>query len=1066
MLCLLKPRHIMLVTNSCAHFFINHCHMKTIQSFNKTGFTFIQDNLQEGVPRVFRILIILILVYFISPGSIANPFPFDQNNPTISGTVSDASGKPLEGVSVQIKGAEKIGTTTNKDGRFSLQLPSSNVVLVFSYTGMVSQEISVEGRTTISVSMKDREAVIDDVVVIGYGTVKKSDLTGSVAKVKSQDLTAYPAVGLAQALQGRAAGVSVQSNNGDPGGGFRVRVRGGTSINAGSDPVYVVDGFVGGILPPPEDIESLEVLKDASATAIYGSRGANGVVLVTTKKGISGKPRIELNASYTSQKEINRLEMLNTEEFLDFVKVRNPNYVSGGANTNWQDQIFQTGNIQNYQLSFSGGNQGVKYFVSGVYFDQKGIIKESAFQRYSVTSNLSFDVSKRLQVGANLFAQRSNRDGVRTQEGTGGASNAGAVGSAYRFQPDLPINNPNGSFTIARFGDPIDNPFAIVTQRELNVLTDQYQANVFADIKILEGLSFRTNLGGNISNSRSGEYIPTTINEGANIGGQATVINGKSSNLINENFFTYKKTLASNHGLTFIAGYSFQKSVDESYTASAQNFVTDAVSFNNLAGGSVALPPSSGFSEIQLSSYFARANYNYKGRYLLTLNARYDGSSNFSANNKWAFFPSGALAWNMGNENFMKKITAISNWKWRVSYGLTGNQAIGAYQTLASFSNVFTVINGTPVNAVRPTSVANDNLKWETTEQLNLGADIGFLNDRITLSADYYRMVTRDLLFNLPLPTYSGYSTLLTNIGKVENKGLELSLGGKILTGDLKWETNINWSNNKNKILELPGGTDVFYSRAPGHMAGIGNTHVLRVGSPVGTFWGYIYDGVYQQGSTFIPGGGFEQAPGGEKFRDINGRGTDGKLTGTPDGRLNTDDQTIVGDPNPDFIWGFNNNFSYKGFDLNIFFQGSQGNDVLSFTLLENELLGGNSGNQTKRTLNRWTPTNTNTNIPAAVLSRAQRVSTRVIYDGSFARLKNISLGYSLPQRITNRLKISKLRFYVSAQNMLTFTNYPGVDPEVNYLSGGGAAGNLNVGLDYASYPNAKNVTFGVNVGF
>ncbi|MCU0404951.1 MAG: TonB-dependent receptor [Chitinophagaceae bacterium] len=907
---------------------------------------------------------------------------------------------------------------------------------------------------------------MEDVVVIGYGTVKKSDLTGSVSTVKSKDLTAYPAVGLAQALQGRAAGVTVQSNNGDPGGGFRVRVRGGTSINASSDPVYVVDGFVGGILPPPEDIESLEVLKDASATAIYGSRGANGVILVTTKKGSAGKTRIELNASYTSQKEINRLEMLDTNEFLDFVKVRNPNYVSGGANTNWQDQIFQTGNIQNYQLSFSGGNQAVKYFISGVYYDQKGIIRESGFKRYSVTTNLSVDVSKRIKIGTNLFAQRSDRDGVRTQEGTGGASNAGVVGSAYRFQPDLPITNPNGSFTIARFGDPIDNPFAIVTQRELNTLSDQFQANVFADIKIIDDLTFRTNLGGNTVNSRTGEYIPTTINEGANIGGQATVVNQKNSNLINENFFTYKKQLGSDHNLTAIVGYSFQKTVDESYTASSQNFVSDVVSFNNLAGGSVALPPSSTYSEIQLSSFYARANYSYKGKYLLTLNARYDGSSNFSENNKWAFFPSGAFAWNMGSENFMKGIRPISSWKWRVSYGLTGNQGIAAYQTLAAFSNVFTIINGAPVNAVRPTSVANDNLKWETTEQFNVGADIGFFNERLTLTADYYRMVTNDLLFNLPLPTYSGYTTLLTNVGKVENKGIELTLGGKILTGKVKWDASLNWSNNKNKILELPGGTDVFYSRAPGHMAGIGNTHVLRVGAPVGAFWGYLYDGVYQQGDTFIPGGGFEQAAGGEKYRDINGRGSDGKLTGNPDGRLNTDDQTIVGDPNPDFIWGFNNSVSYKNFDLNLFFQGSQGNDVLSFTLLENELLGGNSGNQTKRTLNRWTPTNTNTNIPAAVLSRAQRVSTRHIYDGSYARLKNIALGYTLPQRLTEKIKVDRIRFYVSAQNILTFTNYPGVDPEVNYLSGGGAAGNLNAGLDYASYPNAKSVTFGVNIGF
>jgi TonB-linked SusC/RagA family outer membrane protein len=1040
--------------------------MKKISANKKPDRSTMRRALFEFRYGLISATLLLFIQCLFSANIAASPFSPDQGNTIVTGRVTDAAGNPLEGVSVMVKGPEKTGTSTDKDGQFSIQVPSGSATLVFSFTGMVMQEVSLGGRSSLSVTMVASESVMEDVVVIGYGTVKKSDLTGSVSTVKSKDLTAYPAVGLAQALQGRAAGVTVQSNNGDPGGGFRVRVRGGTSINASSDPVYVVDGFVGGILPPPEDIESLEVLKDASATAIYGSRGANGVILVTTKKGSAGKTRIELNASYTSQKEINRLEMLDTNEFLEFVKVRNPNYVSGGANTNWQDQIFQTGNIQNYQLSFSGGNQAVKYFISGVYYDQKGIIRESGFKRYSVTTNLSVDVSKRIKIGTNLFAQRSDRDGVRTQEGTGGASNAGVVGSAYRFQPDLPITNPNGTFTIARFGDPIDNPYAIVTQRELNTLSDQFQANVFADIKIIDDLTFRTNLGGNTVNSRSGEYIPTTVNEGANIGGQATVTNQKNSNLINENFFTYKKQLGSDHNLTAIVGYSFQKTVDESYTASSQNFVSDVVSYNNLAGGSVALPPSSTYSEIQLSSFYARANYSYKSKYLLTLNARYDGSSNFSENNKWAFFPSGAFAWNMGSEDFMKGIRPISSWKWRVSYGLTGNQGIAAYQTLAAFSNVFTIINGTPVNAVRPTSVANDNLKWETTEQFNVGADIGFFNERLTLTADYYRMVTNDLLFNLPLPTYSGYTTLLTNVGKVENKGFELTLGGKILTGKVKWDASLNWSNNKNKILELPGGTDVFYSRAPGHMAGIGNTHVLRVGAPVGAFWGYIYDGVYQQGDTFIPGGGFEQAAGGEKYRDINGRGSDGKLTGNPDGRLNTDDQTIVGDPNPDFIWGFNNSVSYKNFDLNLFFQGSQGNDVLSFTLLENELLGGNSGNQTKRTLNRWTPTNTNTNIPAAVLSRAQRVSTRHIYDGSYARLKNIAFGYTLPQRLTEKIKVDRIRFYVSAQNILTFTNYPGVDPEVNYLSGGGAAGNLNAGLDYASYPNAKSVTFGLNIGF
>ncbi len=1013
----------------------------------------------------FSFIFCLIFSFVSSTEAKADGYHYFQNATAVTGTVTDAAGNPIEGVSVVIKGTN-IGTTTDIRGQFSLQVASANTTLVISYTGMATQEIALAGRTSIAVSLSEGNATMEDVVVVGYGTVKKSDLTGSVAQVKAQDIAAYPAAGLAQSLQGRATGVTVQSNNGDPGGSFRVRVRGGTSINAGSDPVYVVDGFVGGVLPPPEDIESIEILKDASATAIYGSRGANGVILVTTKRGINGKPRVELNASYSTQKEINRLEMMNADEFLDFVKLRSPSYVSGGANTDWQDEIFRTGSIQNYQLSFAGGSQGVKYYLSGVYYDQKGIITGSDFKRYSVTSNLNFDVSKRIQLGANLFAQRSNRNGVRTQETSGGAADAGVVGSAYRFAPDLPIYNPNGSFTIAKFGDPIDNPYAVATERENNTIADRFQANVFADIKILESLSFRTNLGGSTVNDRTGEFIPTTLNAGANIGGQATVSTGNNTNLINENFFTYKNTFGGDHNLTTVLGYSFQKTVSEDYQARGQNFVTDAVSFFNLGGASVVQPPSSSYSEIQLSSYYARVNYGYKSKYLLTLNARYDGSSNFSNNNKWAFFPSGAFAWNMGKEDFMRNIDFISSWKWRVSYGLTGNQAIAAYQTLARFSNVFTVVNGATVNAVRPTAVANENLKWETTAQLNVGADIGFLNDRLIFSADYYNMETRDLLFNLPLPQYSGYTSQLANIGKVRNTGVELSLTGKVLTGAVKWDMNLNWSTNKNEILELPGGNDVFYRTAPGHMPGIATTNVLRVGAPVGAIFGYVYDGVYQQGDTFIPGGGFEQAAGGEKFRDIDGRGTDGKLTGQPDGKLNADDQTVIGDPNPDFIWGWNNNVSFAGFDINVFFQGSQGNDILSYTMLESELLGGNSGNQTKRTINRWTPTNTNTDIPAAVLSRTQRVSTRFVYDGSYTRLKNLAIGYTLPKGITDRMRVARLRFYVSAQNLLTFTKFPGVDPEVNYNTSTGAGGNLNVGLDYASYPNAKTITFGLNLGF
>jgi TonB-dependent starch-binding outer membrane protein SusC len=514
-----------------------------------------------------------------------------------------------------------------------------------------------------------------------------------------------------------------------------------------------------------------------------------------------------------------------------------------------------------------------------------------------------------------------------------------------------------------------------------------------------------------------------------------------------------------------MAGYSFQTSVSESWGGRSQSFITDEFSFWNIGDGAIYQAPNSSYVDWRISSYYGRINYTLLNRFLFTFNARYDGSSNFSANEKWAFFPSGAVGWNMGNEPFLEAADWLSSWKWRLSYGLTGNQAISPYQTLARFSPVFTVIGGNIVNAIRPTAVANENLTWETTAQLNIGADIGLLNDRITLTLDAYQMITSDLLFSVQLPLYSGYPNQTRNIGKVENKGLEGMISSRILTGSLQWKTDFNISANRNKILELPGGNDIQYGSGPGHMVGLNQTQILREGESVGAFFGWIYDGVYQEGDTFVPGGGFEQVPGGERFRDINGRNAQNVLTGEPDGRLNNDDRTIIGNPHPDFIYGWNNEFRYGNFDLNVFLQGSQGNDILSYTLMELDLLAG-INNATTNALNRWTPQNTDTDVPKAAVGRTRRVSTRWIYDGSYVRLKNLSLGYNLPQSVLNELNISRLRVYVSAQNIFTITNYPGYDPEVNYNSGGATNGNRNVGLDYGSYPNAKSYTVGLNIGF
>jgi TonB-linked SusC/RagA family outer membrane protein len=925
----------------------------------------------------------------------------------VSGKVTDENGEPLPGANILEKGTTN-GTTSDVDGNFSLSVMGENSILVFSFIGYATQELPVGNQTTFNIKLAPDMRALNEVVVVGYGTVKKSDLTGAVSSVKGEELTAYPAIDAVQSLQGRAAGVNISANNGAPGSTMKIRIRGGTSINASSDPIFVVDGLVGGALPPSEDIESIEVLKDASATAIYGSRGANGVIMVTTKKGKPGKTQINFNTSYSSQTEINRLDLLNAEQFTAYITEARPGFESAGFNTDWQDLIFRTGAIQNYQLSFSGGSEDVSYYLSGAYFDQKGVIINSDYDRFSLTSNVTVKASDKLNIGLNLFARRNTSNGVRTQEGSGGLT-PGVVASAFKFEPDQGIYKADGTYTTARLNDPHDNPYAVATELENESINDRFQANVFGEYSILKDLKFRTSFGATINNRRAGSYSPTTLTEGRNVGGWGTVDGAKSTLFLNENYLTYSKELGESSNFTAMAGYSFQTSSDETWGAEAQNFLSDAFSFWNLGGSSLWQPPHSGLTEWQISSYYGRLNYSLKDRYMFTLNARYDGSSNFSVNNKWAFFPSGAFAWNMKNESFMSEVDAVSFWKWRVSYGVTGNQAIGPYQTLALFSPVFTVINGQTVNAVRPTRVANDDLTWETTKQLNIGADIGLLDDRLSLTAEYYRMVTSDLLFSVQLPQYSGYTSQLKNIGEVENKGIELTLSSRNIDRGLKWNMDINFSANRNKVLSLPGGNDIQYGSGPGHLVGLGNTQILREGYPVGTFFGWMYDGVYQEGDTFIPGGGFEQTAGGEKFRDIDGRDAEGNLIGGPDGALNANDQTIIGNPHPDFIWGWNNDLKFKNFDLNIFFQGSQGNDILSYTLMELNLMSG-INNATTAALRRWTPENTNTDVPKASVGRTRRVSTRWIYDGSFVRLKNLALGYTLPAAVLEKLRINRFR--------------------------------------------------------
>ena len=987
---------------------------------------------------------------FILTGTIVNA----QQRKITGKITSSTDSMGLPGANVLVKGTAA-GSSSDMDGSYSILISDNKTVLVFNYVGYATKEITVGDSNVINVVLSPGVGSLEEVVVVGYGTRKKSDMTGSVSKVKASELTAYPVLSSEQALQGRAAGVNVQSNNGgEPGAPVKIRIRGGNSINASGDALIVVDGFVGASMPAPEDVASMDILKDASATAIYGSRGSNGVILVTSKKGKSGQTTIEFSNSTSTQQVNNELDMLNSDQFYNYYKNILPTYKRGTANTDWQDVIYRSGFVSNTQLSFAGGTDAIKYYVSGNYFKQDGVVINSNLERYTILSNLDANVTSKLKVGLNFFKSHIENNGIISQTNTGGTGSAGVVSSAYRFVPDLGIYDAAGVYSLNTVGDVIDNPYATAMENINDRKNDVNRINFYAAYEIVKGLEFKTTFGLSSETFKFGKYQPSTVVAAKAQKGIASVFNSSQTNIISENYLTYKTDLWLGK-FTALAGYSYQKNKFESATAAASGFVTDLFSYHNLGGGALPIKPQSNATTSELASLFGRINYDIQEKYLFTFTGRRDGSSSFSKNYKYGFFPSGAIGWNVNKESFLENSQTISNLKLRASYGLTGNPSIDPYETLAKYSDIYASSGDVSVNAVVPTNFANDDLKWETTYQWNFGLDLGLFTGRINLSVDYYMSKTKDLLFSNPLPLYIGIPNpvQIQNIGELENKGLEFSLNTKnIISDSFSWTTDFNIAFNKNKILKLPNNNaDVRYATAPGSFLQP-DSQVLRVGQPVGAFYGYVYDGVIQTPRTNLTSfTGFEIAPGGENFRDVNG-----------DNILNSSDKTIIGDPNPDYILGFNNDFKYKNFDMNIFFQGSVGGEILSYTLLE---LGSGTANATTAALNAWTSTNTDTDVPSAKV-RTKFISSRFVYDASYIRLKNISVGYNLPKDFTTKIGLSRARFYVSAQNLWTLTEYPGADPEVNYLNNNNQNSNRNLGLDYGSYPNIESITLGFNLTF
>lgn len=999
----------------------------------------------------------------------------------VSGKVTDASGASLPGVSVVIKGTTS-GVISDINGGYLISYVPEGAILQFSFVGMKTREIVVGNNTTINVVLEEETIGLEEVIAIGYGTVKKSDLTGSVSSIKTDDLKKVPVTSFDQAIQGRASGVLVTQASSAPGGRVLIRVRGGNSLSSSNEPLYVVDGYpisagtsAGGsgagqnplATLNTSDIASIEILKDASATAIYGARGANGVVLITTKRGQVGKTKVTFDGYSGVQQVAHKLDMMNAREFAELVNEARandglspafpnnndlynfPDPASLGEGVDYQDEIFRSAPIHSYNLGISGGSESVRYAIGGSYFGQTGIVEGTNFNRASFRSNIDSRLNEKLTVSTNFTASHVWGD-IGTSEGDGG-NNAGVVNSAILMPPTVPIKQEDGTYTQMNptpGGSTIQNPVPIAKLATNYQEIERILGSVEANWEIIEGLDLKVTFGTDMSSADRQVYWPKETVNGFNANGSASQANRKMASYLNENTLTYDRKIG-DHAFNVLGGFTWQTFHSRFFSAGATNFPTDIYEANNLDAGTTYSRPESDKEQSQLASWLGRINYIYKDRYLLTLTGRADGSSKFGANNKWAFFPSVAAAWRVSEEGFMKSAGIISNLKIRASYGETGNQDISNYQSLARMGTMNYPFNGVLHAGVGPNNIPNPDLKWETTATTDVGFDLGAFDNRLTLVVDYYHKKTTDLLWNISTPQTIGFSSIFKNIGSLENKGLEISAGGDLFAEKFKWNSQLNWSRNRNKVLEIPGYTPSTQGSLSGHLKVNGSW--LEPGLPIGVWNLLKYDGVFQDQA---------QLDAGPRSSTNDKLGAARFIDKSKDGKINyTDDRMIVGDPNPDFIFGWSNNLSYKGFDLSVYMQGSYGNDIINVQRAESNV-SGPWGNQRREILDRWTPTNTDTNISRARVTVDPLLlqSSWLIEDGSYLRVKTMTLGYTF----TNLKFVSSLRIYVTGQNLITVTGYSGFDPEVN--SQGNS--NLQMGVDYNAYPSAKAVLFGVSASF
>ena len=1028
---------------------------------------------------------------------------------TIVGTVTDNTGAPMPGVTIVVQGTTT-GTVTDIDGKYSIEA-SEGQVLVFSFIGFQTTSRVVGTSSVLDVRLSEDENNLQEVVVIGYGTIQKKDITGSVSAINADKIKDQQVPSLDLALAGQMAGVVVTQATGAPGGGASVRIRGAGSLSAGNEPLYVVDGFpVTNDFDQrnnplntinPADIDNIQVLKDASATAIYGSRGSNGVILITTKSGKTGTSRIDFNVSSGVQQVEKYVDVLNAREFAIYAnEARNNAWVNSGPNrlptdpnsvrgnnvmyllpevfqnpdalgegTNWQKEIFRTARMNNYQLNFSGGNDKTKYFVSAGYLDQQGVIINSDLKRYSFRVNVESQMNKRVKVGANItptytFSNQSLAEG----NWQGG----GIIQSAITAAPHLTPYDADGNYTkVTGQGiglSEVDNPVKIAREYFHQQGTLRLLGTAFAEFSLVDNLKFKTLVGGDIRNFREDIFSNSLINPNSvnptkpAVGTNAT---SQTRNWLAEFTLSYAKSFGK-HNVDAVLGYTAQNELQDINRITGTNFPNDNIKTINAAG--LITSAFNTKEEWSLLSYLARVNYNFDDRYLLTATFRQDGSSRFGADSRWGFFPSVSLGWRISEENFMSDISWISELRLRASTGLTGNNFIANYGAigLTSPENYIFGLNGGVVNnGIRLSNIPNTRLGWETNRQTDIGLELGILQNRFYLSADYYQKRTSDLLLNVPVPTLTGYTTALQNVGEILNKGLEFTVTSRNTVGAFKWTTDFNFSTNQIRVEALgPDGSPIISRQATSASA---PTHITQIGSEPGSYFGYQVIGVYQNqqdidSSPVIRNGNgtVQSKPGQLKFADING-----------DGVINASDRTILGSPFPDFTYGMTNTFNYKNFDFAFALQGVQGFEVLN---MARRYYGNYSGtyNVLRSTANGWkseadpgdgVSPQINRNFNSLAGSNVvNNVTSLFVEDGSFLRIRNITLGYNLPQASLERLKLSSARLSFTVQNAYTFTKYEGFNPEVSAQGGS----TLVPGVDAGGYPLARSFMFGLNVGF